>query len=196
MTFFMAIAALLVAFAADPPADAQRGASQEANQEASSAQRSSRGSGPGGEEREGGSTGGIQSGQANGMAGGRTDEGPEGGTGIRGDGARVHPRARAKADSQARGRNRKGSMERPSHSPPDINRNPTPIGSGAPATAAGQPAEREGRIPAGPQAGAAGGVSSGTEDAPGASAPKGPVGKGAETQPDKKQTGSEPDTPR
>jgi hypothetical protein len=67
------------------------------------------------------------------MAGGRTDEGPPGGTGIREGGARIQrERTRGKANAQARGRNRKGSLERPADSPPPREDNPSVIGSGAP----------------------------------------------------------------
>jgi hypothetical protein len=171
---------------ADKP---QRGSSptpMDANHAAATSQRGSRGSTAGGSERTGAPGGGVESGDANGMAGGRTDEGPRGGTGIP-DGA--HPqkeRARARANSQARARNHKGSLARPADSPPDVNLNPTPIGSGAPNIPVEQQPQPQGRYyPAGPQQGQAGGVASGTEDAEGAAGPRGPAGKGAEAQPSK-----------
>ena len=133
----------------------------EANRAADTSQRGSRGTTAGGDERAGPPAAGIESGQANGMAGGRTDEGPRGGTGIRGGVRARHARDRARASSQARGRNRKGKLLRPAETPPQMNRNPTPIGSGAPMVSPSREPQPEGRNhPAGPQPGAAGGISS------------------------------------
>jgi hypothetical protein len=160
-------------------------------------QRGSRGSTAGGDERTGAPGAGVESGDANGMAGGRTDQGPHGGTGIReGGGGAERERARAKQSGQARGRNRKGSLARPADSPPQINRDPKPAGSGAPMTPVEQEPRRQGRnYVEGPQPGAAGGVATETESTPGGAAPRGPTGKGAQTQPDKKPTDRRPDSP-
>ena len=146
-------------------------------------QRGSLGSTPGGEERTGPPAAGIESGDANGLAGGRTDEGPQGGTGIR-SGTDQSARARANAADQARGRNARGSLLRPADSPPTINRRPRPIGSGAPNVAPELEPQVEGqnfgsgRSPEG----RAGGLASG-EDNPGASSPAGVAGKSSRTQP-------------
>ena len=132
----LSVGALLLALAADPPAETgERGSAQpaDANRAAGNAQQSSRDT-AGGDERTGPPAPGIQSGDANGMAGGRTDQGPRGGAGIREGGDRLRKdRARARASGQARGRNRKGSFERPADAPADMNRDPKPMGSGAPA---------------------------------------------------------------
>jgi hypothetical protein len=195
----LSVGALLLALAADPPAETgQRGSAQpaDANRAAGNAQQSSRDT-AGGDERTGPPAPGIQSGDANGMAGGRTDQGPRGGAGIREGGDRLRKdRARARASGQARGRNRKGSFERPADAPADMNRDPKPMGSGAPADPAEQSVPRGPVYREGAEAGAAGGVASGSEGAPGGSSPRGTSGKGAGTQPDKKQTGSEPDAPK
>ncbi|HUJ27216.1 MAG TPA: hypothetical protein VLW85_14425, partial [Myxococcales bacterium] len=61
-----------------------------------------------------------------------TDTGPLGGTGVRFTGDEHGEQARANADDQARGRNAPGSFLRPADSPPQMNRNPKPMGSGAP----------------------------------------------------------------
>src|SRR2546423_12597757 len=108
------------------PDSAQRGSpptATDANRAADSSQRGSRGSTAGGEERTGPPAAGIESGDANGMAGGRTDEGPRGGTGLR-EGATRIERERARVNSQARRRNRKGSLERPAGSPPQRKQHP------------------------------------------------------------------------
>lgn len=138
----------------------------------------------GGEERRGAPAAGVQSGQANGMAGGRTDEGPKGGTGIRGEEGSRDEQRRARANSQARGRNRKGSLSRPADSPPQMNRDPKPMGSGAPMTPVAKEPRPQGRnYPAGPQKGGAGGVASDTGPAsPGAAATAGSAGKAAEPE--------------
>jgi hypothetical protein len=181
------VGVLLCALAKDPTHD-----------QSDTSQRGSRGSTAGGDERTGPPAAGVQSGNANGMAGGRTDEGPRGGTGIREEADRVRrERVRGRANTQARGRNKKGSLERPGDAPPQMNRDPKPMGSGAPMRPADQQPKPEGRnYIEGPQHGAAGGVASGTDEDPGGSSPRGSSGKGAETQPDKKETGSEPDSKR
>ena len=161
----------------------------EANRAADTSQRGSRGSTAGGEERTGPPAAGIESGNANGLAGGRTDEGPRGGTGIREDGRARHEHARARKNSQARGRNKKGSLARPADSPPQINRDPKPMGSGAPMTPPGKEPQPEGRnYPAGPQPGGAGGIASDTGDSSaGAAATTGTAGKAAPPQPEDKK---------
>ncbi|HYS09838.1 MAG TPA: hypothetical protein VEP66_13885 [Myxococcales bacterium] len=196
----LAAAALVAALAAsDPPDSSQRGSAPtpaQSNRAADDAQRGSRGS-TAGEERTGPPSAGIENGEANGLAGGRTDEGPRGGTGIRGDDEAVtRDRARNRANAQARPRNKKGSFDRPADTPPDMNRDAKPMGSGVRRRTADQRPPRTKTIPDGAQQGAAGGVASDPEESPGGSAPNGTAGKGAGTQPDKKQTGSEPDTPR
>ena len=99
------------------------------------------------------------------MAGGRTDEGPRGGTGIREGGDRIRKdQQQARANAQARGRNKKGSFERPADTPAQMNRDPKPM--------------------------------SGPQEDPGGSSTRGVSGKGAETQPDKRETGSEPPNPK
>ncbi|MCA1828143.1 MAG: hypothetical protein ABR567_20435 [Myxococcales bacterium] len=108
------------------PTPADRGSTAE------SSQRGSIGSTAGGEERTSVPGAGIESGDANGMAGGRTDEGPGGGTGIRNSTTPQAERARANANDQARGKNKRGEFLRPADSPPQMNVNPKPIGSGAP----------------------------------------------------------------
>ncbi|HET7785059.1 MAG TPA: hypothetical protein VFL36_03750 [Myxococcales bacterium] len=177
---------------ADSP---QRGSSptpMDANHAPPTSQRGSRGSTAGGAERTGTPGAGIESGDANGMAGGRTDEGPRGGTGIRGTLRGRHARARARANSQARGRNPKGSLERPAETPPQIELNPRPMGSGAPMTPVDQEPQPQGRnYPEGPQPGAAGGIASGTEGSPGGAAVEGTAGKGAQVQPDEKAGGKQ-----
>jgi hypothetical protein len=175
---------------ADSP---QRGSSptpMDANHAPPTSQRGSRGSTAGGAERTGAPGAGIESGDANGMAGGRTDEGPRGGTGIRGTQRGRHARARARANSQARRANPKGSLERPAETPPQIELNPKPMGSGAPMTPVDQEPQPQGRnYPDGPQPGAAGGIASGSEGNPGGAAVEGTAGKGAQTQPGKKAGG-------
>src|SRR5438132_1983853 len=176
--------AVLFALAPDPTRSTST--PSEVNSAADSSQRGSRGSTAGGEERTGPPAAGIESGDANGMAGGRTDEGPRGGTGLR-EGATRIERERARVNSQARRRNRKGSLERPAESPPQRNEHPKAMGSGAPMTPVDQEPRPEGRnYVEGAQHGAAGGVASGTADAPGGAATEGTAGKGAQTQPDKK----------
>lgn len=173
----------------------QRGSSptpMDANHAPATSQRGSRGSTAGGAERTGTQGAGIESGDANGMAGGRTDEGPRGGTGIRDTPRGRHARARAQANAQARGPNRKDSLERPAETPPQIELNPTPMGSGAPMVTVDQEPQPQGRnYPDGPQPGAAGGIASGTEGSPGAAAVEGTAGKGAQTQPEKKAGGKD-----
>jgi hypothetical protein len=193
------VGALFCALAADPTPDksssqndnAQRGSAPtpaDANRAADTSQRSSRGSTAGGEERTGPPAAGIESGDANGLAGGRTDEGPRGGTGIREGASRTQSeRARGKANSQARPRNRKRSLVRPADSPPQRNEDPKAMGSGAPMTPVQSEPVPQGRnYPDGAQHGAAGGVASGTDDAPGAASTEGTAGKAAQTQPNKK----------
>ena len=199
-------AILAAVLAVTPAAFAQSGDPQrasaptpsDANRAADTSQRGSRGTNAGGDERTGPPGAGVESGDANGMAGGRTDEGPRGGTGIREGGSRIQrDRARGKVSSQARRRNKKGSLDRPADSPPQRNENPKPMGSGAPMVPVTEQPQPEGRnYVEGPQPGAAGGVASGTEGAPGGSSPSGVSGKGAQTQPDKKTTGDQPETPR
>jgi hypothetical protein len=123
------------------------------------------------------------------MAGGRTDEGPRGGSGIRGEKGALHEHRRARVNSQARGRNPKGSLLRPADTPPQINRNPKAMGSGAPMTPVQNEPQPQGRdYPAGPQQGAAGGVASDTGDtSPGAAATTGTAGKAAPPQPEEKK---------
>ena len=196
----LALGALLVALAADPEEQTGQRASApaavDANRAANSAQQSSRVT-AGGEERTGPPAPAVQSGDANAIAGGRTDEDPRGGTGIREGSERMRKdRARARANAQARRRNRKGSFERPAHAPADMNRDPKPMGSGAPADPSDQPRPQGKSDREGPQPGAAGGVNSGPGESPGGSSARGPAGKGAQTRPDKKETGSEPDAPR
>lgn len=174
---------------ADKP---QRGSSptpMDANHAAETSQRGSRGTTAGGEERTGTPGAGIEGGDANGMAGGRTDEGPRGGTGIRGTLRDKHIRSRAKANAQARARNAKGSFERPAETPPQIDENPKPMGSGAPMVPVDQEPQAQGKnYYAGPQHGAAGGVASGTNANPGGAAPEGTAGHDAMNSPDKKPT--------
>src|SRR5882762_252937 len=102
----LVVGALLCALAADPASSSTPG---EASRAADDSQRGSRDPAAGrGDERTGPPAAGVTSGEANSMAGGRTDEGPRGGTGIREGGDRIskdHQRARANA--QARGRNKK-----------------------------------------------------------------------------------------
>ena len=182
-------AAALAQSTSERPDSAQRGSTptpSEVNSAADSSQRGSRGSTAGREERTGPPAAGIESGDANGMAGGRTDEGPRGGTGLR-EGATRIERERARVNSQARRRNRKGSLERPAESPPQRNEHPKAMGSGAPMTPVDQEPRPEGRnYVEGAQHGAAGGVASGTADAPGGASTEGTAGKGAQAQPDKK----------
>ncbi len=176
--------AVLFALAPDPTQSTST--PSEVNSAADTSQRGSRGSTAGGEERTGPPAAGIESGDANGMAGGRTDEGPRGGTGLR-EGATRIERERARVNSQARRRNRKGSLERPAESPPQRNEHPKAMGSGAPMTPVDQEPRPEGRnYVEGAQHGAAGGVASGTADAPGGASTEGTAGKGAQAQPDKK----------
>jgi len=87
-------------------------------------------------------------------------------------------------------------LERPADMPAQMNRNPKPMGSGAPSTPEGGRKSQGRNYVEGPQHGAAGGVASGPEDDPGGSSTRGVSGKGAETQPDKKETGSEPAHPK
>src|SRR5438128_5682260 len=134
--------AVLFALAPDPTQSTST--PSEVNSAADSSQRGSRGSTAGGEERTGPPAAGIESGDANGMAGGRTDEGPRGGTGLR-EGATRIERERARVNSQARRRNRKGSLERPAESPPQRNEHPKAMGSGAPMTPVDQEPRPEGR---------------------------------------------------
>jgi len=171
---------------------------KDANSAADTSQRGSRGVSAGGDERTGPPAAGVESGDANGMAGGRTDEGPRGGTGIREGGARIQrERARGKANAQARGRNRKGSLDRPADSPPQREDHPSVIGSGAPNVPVSEEPRPQGRnYVEGPQHGAAGGVASGPDDASGGAAPAKEPGKGAQTQPDKKAAGDGQPTPR
>lgn len=184
---------------ADSP---QRGSSptpMDANHAPPTSQRGSRGSTAGGAERTGAPGAGIESGDANGMAGGRTDEGPRGGTGIRGTMRGEHTRARARADAQARKPNQKGSFERPAETPPQIELNPKAMGSGAPMVRVEDEPQPQGKnYPDGPQPGAAGGIASGTEGSPGGAAVEGTAGKGAQMQPDKKAGGKQEggDTPK
>jgi len=198
----LVVATILFAIAADPPgATPQRGAApppDDANRMGESSQRGSRGHTPGGDERTGPPAAGVESGDANGMAGGRTDEGPRGGAGIREGGTRMRrEKARARANAQARRRNSKRSLDRPADSPPQINANPTPMGSGAPMhPATHQPTPQGRNYVEGPQHGGAGGVASGVEEASGGSSPAGPAGKGAETQSDRREKGAEPETPQ
>jgi len=171
----------------------QRGSSptpMDANHAADTSQRGSRGATAGGEERTGTPAAGIESGDANGMAGGRTDEGPHGGTGIRGTRhSQQHERARAKANDQARRRNKRGSFDRPAESPPQMNTDPKAIGSGAPMVPVEQQPRPQGKnYVEGPQHGAAGGVASGATANPAAAASQGTAGKGAQNSPDKKPT--------
>jgi len=177
---------------ADSP---QRGSSptpMDANHAPPTSQRGSRGATAGGAERTGAPGAGIESGDANGMAGGRTDEGPRGGTGIRGTLRGRHERERARADAQARRPNRKGSFERPADTPPQMELNPKPMGSGAPMVRVEDEPQPDGRnYPDGPQPGAAGGIASGTEGSPGGAAVEGTAGKGAQTQPEKKAGGKD-----
>jgi hypothetical protein len=202
------VGALLCALGADPtqdkassqkaPDNAQRGSAPtpaDANRAADTSQRGSRGSTAGGDERTGPPAAGIESGDANGMAGGRTDEGPRGGTGIREGGSRTQSeRARGKVNSQARPRNRRRSLDRPADSPPQRNEDPKPMGSGAPMVPVRSEPVPQGRnYPDGAQHGAAGGVASGTDDAPGAASPRGTTGKAAQTQPDKKPSAGQHD---
>jgi hypothetical protein len=185
----LALGAVLLALAADPPgANPQRGSApspSDANRMGDESQRGSRGYTPGGDERTGPPAAGVESGDANGMAGGRTDQGPRGGTGIREGGTGIRrEKARARANAQARRRNAKRSLERPADAPPLMNKDPTPMGSGAPMRPADHQPRPQGRnYVEGPQHGAAGGVASGTEEAPGGSSPAGEAGKGAEPQP-------------
>src|SRR6266404_6453243 len=202
--------ALLCALAADPArgesstrsaaGQAQKGSSStpgDASRAADDSQRGSRDYAAGKDERTGPPGPGVESGDANSMAGGRTDEGPRGGTGIREGGDRIRKdQQRARANAQARGRNRKGSLERPADTPAQMNRNPKPMGSGASSTPEGGPRPQGPNYVEGPQHGAAGGVASGPEEDPGGSSTRGVAGKGAETQPDKKETGSEPPHPK
>jgi hypothetical protein len=181
----------------DDPQRATAPTPSDANRAADTSQRGSRGTTAGGDERTGPPGAGLESGDANGMAGGRTDEGPRGGTGIREGGARIQrERARSKANDQARGRNKKGSLNRPAETPPQRNDDPKAMNSGAPMVPVKDEPQPQGRnYVEGPQPGAAGGVASGTEGAPGGSSPEGVSGKGAQTQPDKKPTSDKPDTP-
>src|SRR5882672_11962563 len=117
MTILVA-GALLCALAADPasptPGDASRAGDE--------SQRGSRDSTAGGNERTGPPIPGVESGDANGMAGGRTDEGRRGWTGIQEGGDRIRKdHQRARANAQARGRNKKGSFERPADTPAQMN---------------------------------------------------------------------------
>jgi hypothetical protein len=197
----LALAPAAFAQSGSQTGDPQRGSAptpSDANRAADTSQRGSRGTNAGGDERTGPPGAGVESGDANGMAGGRTDEGPRGGTGIREGGSRIQrDRARGKVNSQARRRNKKGSLDRPADSPPQRNEDPKPMGSGAPMVPVTEQPQPEGRnYVEGPQPGAAGGVASGTEGAPGGSSPSGVSGKGGQTQPDKKTTGDQPETPR
>jgi hypothetical protein len=183
--------AALAQNATNRPDSAQRGSTatpSEVNRAADTSQRGSRGSTVGGNERTGPPAAGIESGDANGMAGGRTDEGPRGGTGIREGATRVErDRARARVNSQARRRNKKRSLDRPAESPPQRNEDPKAMGSGAPMVPVDREPRPEGRnYREGAQHGAAGGVASGTADAPGGASQEGTAGKGAQTQPDAK----------
>jgi hypothetical protein len=156
--------ALLCALAADPASSSTPG---EASRAADDSQRGSRDPAAGRDERTGPPGAGVTSGEANSMAGGRTDEGPRGGTGIREGGDRIRKdHQRARANAQARGRNKKGSFERPADTPAQMNRNPKPLSS------------------------------SGPQEDPGGSSTRGVSGKGAEKQPDKKETGAEPPHPK
>jgi hypothetical protein len=126
---------------------------------------------------------GIQSGTANGMAGGRTDVGPEGQTGIRRMKGAKHERARAKANSQARGPNKPGSFLRPADTAPQMNTHPKAIGSGAPEIPVDQePPVRGKNLGRASHRGRAGGVASGKGN-PGAASTKGSAGKGEQTKP-------------
>lgn len=159
------------------PTPADRGSSAE------SSQRGSMGSTAGGSERTATPGAGLEAGEANGMAGGRTDEGPMGGTGIRGTLPPSTTRARANAADQARGRNPKGSFERPADSPAQMNRHPVAMGSGAPQVPVSeQPEARGGNYGPATKEGRAGGIASGEGNPSGAS-PEGPDGKSHQTQP-------------
>jgi hypothetical protein len=88
---------------------------------------SQRGSGPKGEATATPGPG-LESGTANET--GRTDLGPTGMTGLAGTGA-AHEWALARADDQARGPNAKGSFLRPADSAPQLELQPSVMGSGA-----------------------------------------------------------------
>lgn len=90
---------------------------------------------PGDDQRAGSQGAGIEPGVANGMAGGRNDMAPGGETSGRGEKGPGHERDRAKANSQARGRNKRGSFARPASSRAQMNRHPKPVGSGGPSAA-------------------------------------------------------------
>ena len=188
MNALVAGALLCALAAAGEPQQGSVPTPAEANRAADTSERGSRGTTAGGEERAGPPGAGLESGQANGMAGGRTDEGPRGGTGIRGGERISHEHQRARKSSQARGRNAKGSLLRRAEAPPQINKNPTPMGSGAPMTRPSKEPKPQGpNLDAGPQQGAAGGVASDTgETSPGAAATTGTAGKAAEPRPEKK----------
>ena len=141
-----------------------------------SSERGSMGSTAGGEERTAVPGAGIESGDANGMAGGRTDEGPRGGTGIRGPVS--HERSRAKRHDQARGRNPKGSFLRPADSPPDMNRDPKAKGSGAPQLPVDEQPQAQGRAIARHPSRA----SPTPKGSPGAAAAQGSAGKSSQAQ--------------
>src|SRR5258706_8612278 len=113
----LAAAALVAALAAsDPPDSSQRGSAPtpaQSNRAADDAHRGSRGS-TAGEERTGPPSAGIENGEANGLAGGRTDEGPRGGTGVRGDDEAVTPdRARHPAHPHGPPPDKKGPLHPP-----------------------------------------------------------------------------------
>jgi hypothetical protein len=149
------------------PTPADRGTSE-------SSQRGSMGSTAGGQERTATPGAGIESGEANGMAGGRTDEGPRGGTGIRGVPVGPEERARADGNDQARGPNKPGEFVRPADTPPDMNVNPKPMGSGAPQIPPNEePQARGKRYGRTPSHGRAKG-----KDKPGGAAAQGSAGKG------------------
>jgi len=171
----------------DRPQQGSNPTPSEASKSGGTTQRGSTSGAARGETRAGPLGAGLEAGAANAMAGGRTDEGPKGGTGIRGEKGVRHEHKRARANSQARASNRKGSLQRPAETPPQINRNPKPEGSGAPMTPVAQEPQPQGQnYNAGPQQGAAGGVASDTgPTSPGAAATTGTAGKAAEPKPEK-----------
>jgi hypothetical protein len=174
---------------ADKPQQGSMPTPSEASRSGDTSQRGSRRGAARGETRGGPPGAGLESGAGNAMAGGRTDEGPSGGTGIRGEKGARHEHSRARANSQARGKNKKGSLQRPADTPAQINRDPKPMGSGAPMTPVAEEPKPEGRnYNAGPQPGAAGGTASEPgPSSPGGSATAGSAGKTAEPKDDAKK---------
>lgn len=176
----LALAALLAQSTSEGKSDrAQRGSAPtpaDRGSTSESSQRGSEGSTAGGEERTAVAGAGIESGEANGMAGGRTDEGPQGGTGIRGLSVGLNERARAIANDQARGPNKPGEFLRPADTPPDMNLHPKVMGSGAPDVPPNEEPEASGKeYGRMPSTGRARG-----QDNPGAAAAQGSAGKGEE----------------